>query len=708
MVDFIHLRDVDLGTLTTAAEVWATLPDRMHTQHGDVDREVISPLAGGAWKGSEANTGIGELRTMSGQIEDAHTEAAALRTVLLDAASDLKTAKEHLTKAIADAVDQKLTVDDSGGVHWTAPPYARNLPPDDYDAAVKPLKEAAQGISDRIGKALTEATAADQRAAFALNADTRGADPKKFNGNAVGAGPAQDARRATDLANRLMMLSPAERGELRNLLAANADDPAFSTPFLNQQGPRGTLWLAGMIAKLGAGSDVPKDQQEDLKAIQADLGRVLAAGTGKGPGPHVDQNWIDELKRAGREKTDIGLYSFQPYGYQLLGTLLDTGHQDTDFLRQIGQDMRAMERDDPAVWLKNTPSGAMYNGFRLDITDGHGAGLDPMTGLMAAFGNNPEAAKEFFDPAKHPGEVAYMLKDRHWLMDWDGAGPIPEGYNPPGYDELGRALEAAATGQVPTGGYGLPGGAHPVHDETMKQIMRDTVSVLGGEDGKQGKFPAIMRDSVGNMVASYMGDGVYDQLVAKDGQNGSMFHDQDLMRVITAAGTDPEAFAVMHGATVNHAADVLAQHPVVKVPGALPAMDVEARQAFNALGTMDGLRDESIVAAREAGVTEATWNRKFQYLTSAQILSYIPHVGIPAGRMMDWYTAHALAADTAGLEHGSGLSRTENYWSGWSSSKAMAEEYARANNASPEEIADLAEDRRSNAMDVAPRRLGRK
>lgn len=706
MVDFIHLRDVDLGTLVTAAEVWATLPDRMHTQHGDVDRDVVSPLAGGAWKGAEATAAIGELRAMSGQMEDAHTEAAALRTVLLDAASDLKTAKEHLTRAIADAADQKLTVDDSGGVHWTAPSYARNLPPDDYDAVTKPLKEAAQGIADRIGRALTEATAADQRAAFALDADTRGGDPRKFNGRAVGAGPAQDARRATDLADRLMMLSPAERGELRNLLAANADDPAFSTPFLNQQGPRGTLWLAGMIAKLGGG-DAPKGLQEDLKAIQADLGRVLAAGTGKGPGPHVDRAWVDELMRAGREKTDIGLYSFQPYGYQLLGTLLDTGHQDTDFLRLIGQDMRAMERDDPAVWMKNTPSGAMYNGFRLDIADGHGAGLDPMTGLMAAFGNNPEASKEFFDPARHPGEVGYML-ERHWLPDWAGPGPIPEGYNPPGLDRLGQALEAASTGRTPGGGYGLPGGPHPAHDETMRQIMRDTVATLGGDDGLRGKFAANLRDSVGNMVASYMGDGVYDQLVAKDGQNGAMFHDRDLMRVITGAGNDPEAFAVMHGATVEHAAGVLAAHPVVKAPGALPAMDVEARQAFNALGTMDGLRDESIVAAREAGVTEATWNRKYQTLASAQILSYIPHVGVPAGRMMDIYTAHALAADTAALEHGSGLGRTENYWSGWSSSQAMAEEYARANTTSPEEIADLAEDRRAQAMDTAARRLARK
>ncbi|MGC0416215.1 hypothetical protein [Embleya sp. AB8] len=707
MVDFIHLRDVDLGTLTTAAEVWATLPDRMHTQHGDVDRDVVSPLANGAWKGSEANAGIGELRGMSSQIEDAHTEAAALRTVLLDAASDLKTAKEHLTKAIADAVDQKLTVDDTGGVHWTAPPYARNLAPDDYDAATKPFKEAAQGIADRIGKALTEATAADQRAAFALNSDTRGDDPKRFNGKAIGAGPEQDARRATELADKLMMLSPAERAELRNLLAANADDPAFATPFLNREGPRGTLWLTGMLAKLGGG-DVPKDQLDDLKAMQADLGRILAAGTGKGPGPHVDRAWVDELMRAGREKIDIGLYSFQPYGYQLLGTLLDTGHQDTDFLRLIGQDMRAMERDDPAVWIKNTPSGAMYNGFRLDIAGGHGAGLDPMTGLMAAFGNNPEAAKEFFDPAKHPGEVAYMLKGRHWLPDWDGVGPIPKGYNPPGYDQLGRALEAAATGQVPTGGYGLPAGAHPPHDETMKQIMRDTVAALGGEDGKQGKFPANLRDSVGNLVASFMGDGVYDQLVAKDAQNGPMFHDQDLMRVITGAGNDPEAFAVMHGATVQHAADVLAAHPVVKAPGALPAMDVDARKAFNALGTMDGLRDEAIVSAREAGVTDAMWNRKYQYLAGAQILSYIPQVGIPAGRMMDVYTAHALAADTAGLEHKSGLSRTENYWSGWSSSKAMAEEYARTNDTSQSEIADLAEERRGNAMDIAARRLGRK
>lgn len=121
-----------------------------------------------------------------------------------------------------------------------------------------------------------------------------------------------------------------------------------------------------------------------------------------------------------------------------------------------------------------------------------------MVGLMKGLANNPQAAKDFFavDPGATGSRVDYLLTDRMWVSD----GPAGSAISPsPGTDALGQALDQATTGQP--------------RDATSASIMQAVVHHLGDDaetrDGVVGKTdlaPANLRDSLGHMLSTYVGD----------------------------------------------------------------------------------------------------------------------------------------------------------------------------------------------------------
>jgi hypothetical protein len=410
-------------------------------------------------------------------------------------------------------------------------------------AKLDELEHRAQQVIENIFKADTAPSGFE--AAMFYPADGGGGDTRD---------PVADAKKAAALAQMAPLLSKKELAELQTLLDSYAADPQFTTTFYNQLGAEGALRFTGVLALMASGLDQQRDEFRlaALTDIQQQMGAALATATDGSQQPHLDQNWLNDLKAAGREKIDIGSYSYQPYGYQMLGTLLDNHRYSKDFLLQVGGDMYNFENHNPLVWVANRPRGAMYDDFDLNIADPKTGGFDPMNGLMSAMHGNSDAAKAFFDPA-HGEKIDYLLGKRAWGPDLPAGTMIPPDYQSPGMAELGNALQGATTGGT--------------HDQVSAHIMTETVHVLGSSP-RNGVVPPSIRDSVGNMVAAYIGDAHYaihqhgtmtdpDHLGygtftdpampgAKDAH--ALFNDSELLRVMGSTAHDPNAYVTMYNA----------------------------------------------------------------------------------------------------------------------------------------------------------------
>jgi hypothetical protein len=365
------------------------------------------------------------------------------------------------------------------------------------------------------------------------------------------------AHEAADLANKVPFLSNEELAKLVSY-QQYASDPAFATALHKELGPEGTLYLAVALTKM-TGSDPNNKTDRDRYAAQLQqmLSTTLGTATNPNNAVHLDQAWIDGLKKAGREKIDFGSFSYQPYGYQVLGVLMKHGNYSKEFLTEVGGDMYAFEQEHggAAVWAENHPSGAMYDGFHLDLVGGSG-GFDPMVGLMKSLADNPDASRAFFtadDPKAAHSRVDYLLTDRVWMEDLPSGTMIPKDYRSPGTDYLGQALDGATTVN---------------RNADSARIMEAVVHHLAADEQVQGKnfkdldlVPPNMRDSMAHMVKTYIGDVNAANLPYLHVQDGwddpalpgqepahAVFNAGELTRVLADTAKDEGAYKDMYDA----------------------------------------------------------------------------------------------------------------------------------------------------------------
>jgi hypothetical protein len=381
----------------------------------------------------------------------------------------------------------------------------------------------------------------------------------------------EEADKAAALAKKAPIMTDEE---LKQLAAYSADmkDPAFATEFMNKVGPDGLLYLGASLGKMKPYEpmdDKAKARLASLKSIQQMLGTGLATATNAANSSHVDDAWINKLKDEGKKKIDFGSYSFQPYGYQVLGNLLKDGDYSKDFLTNVGGDMYDFEKAHPGVWDLNKPQGAMYNGYSLDLV--HGGGFDPATGLMTALAKNPDASKAFFtadDPSSPDGRLNYYLTKRIWGADDLPSGTvIPKDHQPPGLDQLGNALDSATTIN---------------RDATSARLMEGVVHDLGNaphvHDKKFGDYDAVppaIRDSMGHMIKTYIGDahnaeggsgaarpGIWnDPALPNDDPNAHAFFNRDeLNRIVADTAKDPDAYKTIYDAEKVYTALAMDAH----------------------------------------------------------------------------------------------------------------------------------------------------
>ena len=542
------------GRLTAQAEVLRGAQQRLIGHRAGIE---------GAWKDAAGTRAATEVGTVADLVHtgDAACGAAAgalgtYRGVLETARGDIDVLRREAQAAVQARAD-----------HINR--YGRNLPPEDRASVVRgadqtlattesTIRARYETVCETVTRAATTAATTVSELSRAIGAAPGSGDPAaavaaRMDGVLPSIHQQAMQAKAEDAA-KLAQLVPFLSDEEAARLAAYsryANDPAFATAFQERLGPDGLLYLAAAVTKMGSEQDPPTDRDRSAAEIQQLLASTLATATNPDNEPHLDAAWIARLKEEGRKKVDFGSYSFQPYGYQVLGVLLKHGTYRSEFLTDVGGDMLAFEREhgeNAEVWAGNQPSGAMYWGFHLDLVDGSG-GFDPMVGLMKALSTNPEAAKDFFavDPGATNGRVDYLLTDRMWLPDGP-YGEATEDRQSPGTDHLGQALDGATTGRP--------------RDDTSSSIMEAVVHHIGSDAETRDEVleendlvPPNMRDSMGNMLSTYVGDvnATFDRTLDRSGDwddpalpgqepTHARFDRYELMRVLADTSKDPGAY----------------------------------------------------------------------------------------------------------------------------------------------------------------------
>ncbi|MEJ8644115.1 DUF6571 family protein [Streptomyces sp. MS1.HAVA.3] len=370
--------------------------------------------------------------------------------------------------------------------------------------------------------------------------------------------------------------------------------------------------------------------------------------------------------KAGRKELDVFGGVRQIYGYQALGALLREGKYDTEFLTSVGRDMIAMDRKDPRAWEFHTPYG-----LESVLNQGKegGRGFYPLTGLMEALGNNPDAATAFFNepvredtdkdgivtkddkPVKGQhgqdrGMVDYMLDKKPYMDSFD---ITRTGDLHPAQQALGDALVAAVSHRSP-GDEDAP----PVaHTKEMAAVMERVVERIGDKPelvvAKPGDPEGPLHGlsgHFGQMAAEYMPDiqaaaGNDSRMIKANGEMAE-FGKSGMASFIGAVGQDPDAYGAMTTAQrtfttalVNDvfahrsehddldAAIKVAVHPGGQIAGILSEARAEGIFAEN------GHKKEEYVKGVE---DNAKWVNRVISAAGGKYLEMVPLAGMSWGR----------------------------------------------------------------------------
>ncbi|MFH8379877.1 hypothetical protein ACH4E7_02880 [Kitasatospora sp. NPDC018058] len=588
MVDFHELSNARFDSLESAATAWEQVALKLKSMDQDWDSTVIAKVNSACWSGPSADLARPGLQRTNEQLSAAATEANALASIFKDAAGEFQAAKTKLEKAVADARTDGLTVTGDGTVSWPPADNATRHDPEGYRDYQKEYGDKATAARKAIDAAVAEATAADERIAFALRSDTGTDQQKSFNGNAIGGGPEADGKRAARLAAKGGGISDPELTELNSLLASHQGDPKFATTFYQDLGPDGLIKSWNSMVGDPAHPVDPKDPRgKAYQDLQRNLGLNLATATRGGNEPHLSDEWAAALRKAGAQKQWDKPYrasglDCQPYGYQVLSGILMNGDYDAKFINPIAEHVTQLDTRDK--YWPAPPPGSKVHGFNLIGGDEAGSGFRPTTAILEALAHSPEASTKFFTEqptaynedgtvnpngkAKPAGYFDYYVHGKDWIPDtssrdskvWDAskqAGPAA----------LGHALEAATTGHP----YDEPAAEPPAkHTAEQADLMKRVVDTFGthGDHGAlddikdDGKLAAL-RLSLGHMTAEYIGDvqnALSDTTDLPVNGTPAGLSGPEVHGLLDALGRDPEAYGAVTNANQAYTTAVVRGH----------------------------------------------------------------------------------------------------------------------------------------------------
>ncbi|MFE4638391.1 hypothetical protein ACFRJ1_34160 [Streptomyces sp. NPDC056773] len=576
MLTYENVVNAPLGPLQTAITDWAAMVKKLDELAESARSGMKAKSDRAQWNGVTAGVARPFVDKTAKEFDDAARQAKGIHLLLADGHATLKAVQEQIEKLVADAPAAGFRIDGSGRVSAIplADPQERFAAQHDPDYQ-ETLRRNRGLWQDRVDRAVEDAQDADDSLARALQANVT--DDNDFTAPKYATLDAEQADRAAALLKKVTgdggtARNPEALRELEDLLDDNREDPEFATGFYRTVGPEGTLQAyAKMSLDATALGPAGADRALMVANIQGDMGAMLGLATHKDVPNHLDAAWTNQLMKAGRKEIDVGMMT-NVYGYQALGALMRESKYDTEFLTSVGRDMVAMDRKDARAWDSHTPYDL---GIVLNHGKDGGRGFHPLTGLMEALGNNPDAATAFFNEpvredsngdgivtkddkpvkgqhGKDQGMVDYMLDKKPYE---DGFDATKTGETHPGQQALGGALEAAVSGRVAG-----DADAKPVpHTAAMTDVMERVVAKISDDPdlvvkaGSGADAPlAGLAGTFGQMAAEYIPDL---QASAENGGGqikvvGTMaeFNKSDTARFLGAVGQDPEAYGAITNA----------------------------------------------------------------------------------------------------------------------------------------------------------------
>ncbi|MEU6294642.1 hypothetical protein [Streptomyces erythrochromogenes] len=671
MLTYENVMNAPLDKLQTAVTDWTAMAGKLDEMAEDARSGMKAKSDKAEWSGVTAGVARGFVDKTAKEFADAAKAAKGMHQVLADAHATFKAAQDELKRLAAEAPAAGFRIDATGRVSAVPLPTeaernaARHDP--DYQQALNANRNAWQA---QVNRAVENAQDADDSLVRVLGANTT--DEHDFSGPKFTTLDAEQAARAADLMKKVTGPGGTARNvealrELEELLDDNREDPEFSTGLFRTIGAEGTLQMYSAMSldatSLGAAG---KDRALMVANIQSDMGAMLGLATHKDVPGHLDAAWTTQLMKAGRKEIDVFGGVRQIYGYQALGALLREGKYDTEFLTSVGRDMIAMDRKGPDAWEFHTPIGLETV---LNQNPEGGRGFYPLTGLMEALGNNPDAATAFFNEpvredsnkdgivtkddkvvggqhGKDRGMVDYMLDKKPYM---DGFDIAPRGDLRPAHQALGDALVAAVSHRGP-GDEDAP----PVaHTREMAAVMERIVEKIGDKpelvDAKPGDPEGPLNGlsgHFGQMAAEYMPDiqAAADNTGRMIKANGVMaeFNKADMAAFVGAVAQDPDAYGAITNAqraftttlindVIAHrseyeeidAAITVAVHPGGQIAGILSEARAEGTFAEN------GHKAEEYVKGVE---DNAKWVNRVISAAGGKYLEMVPL----AGDVVEW------------------------------------------------------------------------
>lgn len=497
-ITFQALRTVRLEPLGLAGEEWRaqvrTLEAEAMREH---KRRMVNRARQAPWEGENANVTRPFVEEQGEQYEAALTQANTLATLFEDGYRRLRICQTDLDTAITNATSRGLTVTTDGTVTAPTPqPGTPDIQAGDHAGDVIATSEEITAILQR-------ATEIDAALTQALH-DTAGDDPQRFNPvryDSLSAAESayRDAQRVLTLTEQGGDLTDEELRTLTTLLHNNANDPAFAENVALGLGAEGALRFWGDVS--GSRDFRPdSDEWRLLENLQQGLGEVFGLAT-RSDSPAME-GWEANVVALGDELLGGESRGF-PWGFQVMSSLMQHGAYDEDFLVAYGDALVRAEQEDerfrPDMWEISSQA------HRLSFNSENDPGLDPMIGLMDAFGRSPHAATDFFGVDEN---FDYLTLDRNWPTDFMGAGATVQDSDA-GHSALGDALLAATTGQSTD--HWSAGSLEDVlaadrRTPEAARVMQQVMLLFGSESPSLLSDQPSMADSLGRMAAAYIDD----------------------------------------------------------------------------------------------------------------------------------------------------------------------------------------------------------
>ncbi|MFD5494919.1 hypothetical protein ACFWH4_18930 [Streptomyces sp. NPDC127091] len=540
MLKYEDIVDAPVAKLKAAVDDWSEMAGKLDKLATAAADGMKTKADRAAWEGVNAGVTKAFIGKTAKEFTDAAAEARGVKRILEEGYAAVKKAKDDLV----DIRDHEgpaagIRVDGNGKVTVQHPlsenETVRHDP--DYSELLRQEKRNAAAWQKKIDLIVDNCNDTDLALKNTLEANVT--DRKDFSAPTYTKLDQEEAARAAALAAKGQDITHAELQQLNELLKDNSSSLEFAKGFYEKLGPEKALAFFGQLStdthELGK---VDPERLKEVQELQRNLGLNLATASHD---KAFTDKWGPELRKLGTEQIPLSRYDHSaPFGYQLLGGIMRHGDYDAKFLNPIAEHVAQLHQKDPDLFTTNRGMGSTArNPF--NPSGVNGAGYDPVTAMLEALGNSPEAAKRFFadpptayneDGTVNRGATAGLGKDENgeaidnyldffgnekWepfcdaeLNDLEGV-EASVGHMP---DALGHALEAATLGYP--AGQPDPG---VVRDADNAAVMQKVMEKYGDEPGLLKKHE-VMADSLGVMGAGYIDD--INWALAKNEQ-GSVF-----------------------------------------------------------------------------------------------------------------------------------------------------------------------------------------